>query len=123
VVLMATIEACGRQNRVRVGNVSPHGALIAGDTLPMEDEQVVFSCNSCTVHGRVAWVEGSVAGIQFDNEVSLDELLRALSQHSHVVIKDTRTVDFRRPGFRGNQLTDEERRAVENWIGRPRTSR
>jgi len=31
------------------------------------------------------------------------------------IIKDTRELDFRRPGFKGNQMTDEERKIVEEW--------
>jgi hypothetical protein len=31
-------------------------------------------------------------------------------------------VDFRRPGFRGNQMTDEERKIVEEW-NRPQPKR
>ena len=109
--------------RVRVGNISPHGALIAGEILPMQDEQIVFRCNSCTVRGRVAWVEGRVAGIQFEEDVGLDELLRAVPQHSQMVVKDTRTVNFRRPGLRENHLTDEEQQAVDAWLGRPSPGR
>ena len=116
VALMATIEAGGHHTRVRVRNVSALGALVAGDGLPIEAEPVVFRCNSCTVRGRVAWVEGKLAGIQFDKEVEPHELLRALPQHSHVIIKDSRKLDFRRPGLRGSQLTDEERQALDDWM-------
>jgi hypothetical protein len=33
-----------------------------------------------------------------------------------MVTRDTRNLDFRRPGFRGNQMSDEEREIVAKWV-------
>lgn len=116
VVLMAAIDCAGVRTRVRVTNLSAHGALVIGDPLPAPDCEVAFLSNGVTVQSKVVWVHGRHAGVQFEDPVEPECFLRN-ARHPHPMItKDDRTVDFRRPGFRGNQLNAEERRAVENWI-------
>jgi PilZ domain-containing protein len=119
VVLMAALESGGQCVRTRVANISANGALVAGDSLPREGDVLIFHCNGHFIPSWVAWAKGTHAGIQFDEEIDLAELLRGrdMSRPSPtmMIVKDTRKVDFKRPGFKGNQMTDEERQLVVTW--------
>jgi hypothetical protein len=113
VLLAGFIEGGGVRIRVRVGNQSAHGALLIGDMIPPRDTQVTFHCNGVTVESWVAWVQAPHAGIQFGEPIQPQDLVRNTAVPIQMITKDTRKLDFRRPGFRGNQLTDEERKIVE----------
>ena len=122
VILTATIEDGGARIPVRVSNLSAHGALVIGDGLPAGETQVIFRCNGAAVQSWVAWSRASRAGIQFGNPIQPDALTQRESVPRTAVTKDTRKLDLRRPGFRGNLLTDEERKIVEEW-NRPQPKR
>lgn len=114
VVLIAAIDHGGVRTRVRVINLSAHGALVKGDGLPATGD-VVFLSNGVAVQSKVAWARGRHSGIQFQDPIEPECFLRN-ARHPHPVItKDNRNVDFRRPGFRGNLLNSEEKRVVDNW--------
>ena len=115
VILTATIEQGSARIPVRVSNLSAHGALVIGDRLPEGETQVVFRCNGAAVQCWVAWSRAGRAGIQFGTPVQPDALAHKEAAPRATIIKDTRELDFRRPGFKGNQMTDEERKIVEEW--------
>jgi hypothetical protein len=115
VLLGGTIDCGGTRVKVRVGNLSAHGALLIGNKLPPEATAVTFRCNGATISGWVAWVRGTCVGIDFDEAIDPQDVLRNHANPHLAITRDTRTIDFRRPGFRGNQLTLEERRIVEDW--------
>jgi hypothetical protein len=119
VLLVGAIESDGVRNKVRVSNLSAHGALIAGDMVMSEGTPVNFRCNGLTIQSCVAWIRAPYAGIDFDEPIQPDDLLRNSPVPPQVITRDTRELNFRRPGFRGNQLTDEERKIVEERT-RPR---
>lgn len=121
VLLTATIVDGGRSIPVRVGNLSAHGALVIGKGLPARDAVVTFRCNEAEVAGIVSWAESGRAGIEFDQPIDLSELARKAPPVIETV-KDRREVSYRRPGFRGNQLSEEEQRIVEQFR-RPRSDR
>ena len=114
VMLAATIDAGGAAVPVRVVNLSAHGALVQGDDLPCADTPLSFRCGGLQAAGWMAWLRPPLGGISFDLTVDPNAALQSV-RAAHVVIKDTRARDFRRPGFTGNQLTDEERRILESW--------
>lgn len=114
VMLAATIEAGEACLQVRVVNLSANGALVQGEQLPGDDVPVTFRCGGLEVPGWMAWVRPPLGGINFDMKVNPNAALQSV-RATHMVIRDTRPQDFRRPGFRGNQLTAEQRRIVENW--------
>ncbi len=118
VLLVGIVECPGACSQVRVGNLSRHGALIVGDALPAAGTGVIFRCNGVAIEGCLAWVRAPYAGVDFDEVVQPKKLLRDRPVASPLVTKDTRVLNLRRPGFRGNQLTDEERRFVEDWSRR-----
>ena len=123
VILTAMIEHRGARIPVRVSNLSEHGVLVVGDRLPTGETQIVFHCNGASVQSWVAWSRDGRAGIEFGIPVPPDALTQRGEAVPRVaIVKDTREVDFRRPGFRGNQMTDEERKIVEEW-NRPEPKR
>ena len=115
VILTATIEgAAGAAVRVRIGNLSPFGALVIGDQTLTPETAIILHCNGLAIEGWISWADAGRAGIEFAEEVDPERLTHRETPHT-AIVKDTRQVDFRRPGFRGNQLTDEERKALEDW--------
>lgn len=118
VIMTATIEDGLLSIPVRVGNLSAHGAMIIGDALPPRDAVVTFRCNEVAVAGMIAWTATGRAGIEFANLIDLGQLARKPPPPPAIeTIKDQRDVSHRRPGFRGNQLTEEERRIVDEFHG------
>lgn len=108
VMLAATLKHDASQVRVRIVDLSRHGALITGEFLPAIESCVTLQCGSKAVSGHVTWKIGNQAGINFSHEVNHQGFASKAGTSGDFVVKDTRKVDFRRPGFRGNQLTPEE---------------
>lgn len=115
VLLTAELECEGTRIPVRVANLSAHGALILGEPYFHEDQPVTFRCSGLAAEGWLAWVQPPYAGINFNKPIEPKDILPKARGDSTLVIKDTRTLDFRRPGFRGNQMSQEERQIVEQW--------
>jgi hypothetical protein len=115
VVVNATVESQERRIAVRVSNLSAHGALVVGDGLPPNDTPVTFTINGVTVDSWVAWERDCEAGIQFTDALSPERLLRKPPVAPTVIVKDSRVIDCRRPGLRGNQLTAEEKGILALW--------
>ena len=109
VILAATLDHEGSRNRVRVLDLSRHGALIAGDSMPSVGSVVTLGCGTQAVSGLVAWRKGDQAGLSFDEQVNCQRFGRKAPATSTLLIRDAGSMDFRRPGFRGNQLSPEER--------------
>jgi len=116
VILTATIESAGSSTvRVRVSNLSANGALVIGDEIPKRETPIVFHCNGLAIESWVSWVDAGRAGIAFAEAVEPETLTHREGVPHAAIVRDTRQVDFRRPGFRGNQLSDEEQRALDEW--------
>jgi hypothetical protein len=109
VILAATLNHAGSRGRVRILDLSRHGALIAGKSLPAVGSAVTLGCGTQEVSGLVAWRNGDQVGLSFDEQVNCQRFGRKSPVTSCLLIKDARSMDFRRPGFRGDQLTPEER--------------
>ena len=111
VLLSASIELSGASLPVKLRNLSSEGALIDGDKLPVEASEVVFRKAELRVLGRIAWVEGTRAGLAFSEPLHSELVLR------HVPTPRPRvTSDFRRPGLSSQPLTLEEMRVGECWL-------
>ena len=112
VILTATVEQGSARIRVRVGDLSQHGALIIGGPLLVSEKQIVFCCNGVAIKGWVAWSKGDRAGIEFGAPIEPEAFTQRVERPRPEIIKDSRESDFRRPGFRGNLLTKEQRDIV-----------
>jgi hypothetical protein len=117
VLLSAVVECDGARIPVRVINLSANGVLVACDAPPPADTRVKFQIGGRIVDGWTAWVRLPHAGINFDEPIDPADFLPKSLRTGDLIIRDTRDLDFRRPGFRGNQMTAEERRIVEEWNG------
>jgi hypothetical protein len=115
VILTGTIEHSNSRLPVRIRDVSEHGAQVIGDMLPAPDTRITLRCNGKAVDGWVAWSQGERAGIEFGEPTPPDDLTKRARHPNFGITKDTREIEFRRPGFRGNQLSEEERRIIEEW--------
>lgn len=123
VVLVGMIECGNALLSVRIANLSAHGALVTGDGLPGRDTDVIVRCKGLRIRSRVAWTQAPHAGIQFDHPIRPEDLLPNAPGRPPMIIRDTRELNFRRPGFRGNQMTEEERKLVEEWTRPPESER
>ena len=115
VVLLGTVIQGHASLKVRVSNLSSHGALVTGPNVPAANSEVQFSCNGRCIPSWVAWTSEQYAGLEFAEAIEPSELISSHRPRAVQIVPDTRTLDFRRPGFRGNQLTAEERAMIENW--------
>ena len=116
VLLAASLETeRSPPQSVRIANLSASGALIFGEALPVQDTRIVLVCGIRKIPGHVAWAGEHHAGIAFDNEIDPSEILPKRIQSPLMIIRDERETDFRRPGFRGDQLSAEERQMLEEW--------
>ncbi len=95
---------------MKLRNLSPDGALIEADELPVEGAEVLFRRNDLVVSGRIAWVSGRHAGIAFAKELEPQEVLRNIPKTTPKPLPD-----FKRPGFASRPLTPAERRLIKQW--------
>lgn len=66
VLLHGTLETADRRHDVRIRDVSTHGALLeAAADAPAVGETVTLRCGDTSAEARVAWIDGSRAGIEF----------------------------------------------------------
>jgi len=111
VLLSAVLEANGRALEVKLRNLSADGALVEGDSLPIEGAEIRFKRHELAIGGTVVWVRGNRAGLSFHQLLSPEALLR------HVPTPRPRVVpDFRRPGLTSRPLSPEERVLGSHWI-------
>jgi hypothetical protein len=114
VLLAASIELSGAVIPVKLRNLSTEGALIEGDSLPVEGSEVLFRRNDLSVNSRVAWVHEKQAGVAFNRPIPQEDVLRNIPTPRH-----RRPLDFRRPGFTAREMSPQERRLAESWAWTP----
>lgn len=115
VMLAATIEHKSHEIPVRIVDMSKHGALVSGTQLPPVDSEITLRCGSQSVAGWVAWISDERAGVNFG--VTLPKpFAPSVPNTTHLLIEDGRKSDFRRPGFRGTQMSPQERLFVERLM-------
>jgi hypothetical protein len=76
VFLAAVLYEDSTPHRVRIRNVSIHGALVDGANLPNEGTRVRLERGSLSAHGQVAWVRGDQRGLRFDTSLNVAEWVR-----------------------------------------------
>lgn len=111
--MSAALELSGTSLPVKLRNLSADGALVEGDSLPVEGAEVVFRRQELGVNARVIWVRGGRAGLSFKVSLSPEAVLR------HVPTPKPRVLpEFRRPGL-NTRLNDLDREAAQSWGYRP----
>ncbi|HEU0309761.1 MAG TPA: PilZ domain-containing protein [Sphingomicrobium sp.] len=112
VLMSASLELSGTSVPVKLRNLSAEGALVEADKLPIEGASVLFRKGDLSMPGRVAWVNGRQAGVNFAQNLNPDQLMR------HIPTPRPRVApDFRRTGLKGT-LTAQERQFGEAWVWR-----
>ena len=109
-MLSATLEMGGQAQREILRNLTTGGALVEGTWLPAQGSIVMFERNELRVAARVAWVEGSFAGIAFECPLDRSEILRQVQKP-----REKFEPQFRRPGLACRPLSDADRRMVQMW--------
>ena len=110
VMLSATLEMAGQAQAVVLRNLSEGGALVEGKWLPAQGSMVLFVRNELRVTARVAWVEGTYAGVAFECRLERSEVLRQVPKP-----KEKFEPQFRRPGLACRPLSEADRRMVQMW--------
>lgn len=111
VLLSAVLELSGKALEVKLRNLSADGALVEGDSLPVEGAEIRFRRHELAVNGRVVWVRGNRAGLSFKDQLTPEALLR------HVPTPRPRVIpEFRRPGLGPKPLSPDEQRFGALWV-------
>jgi hypothetical protein len=110
--MSASLELSGTSVPVKLRNLSAEGALVEADKLPIEGASVLFRKGDLSVPGRVAWVNGRQAGVNFAQNLNPDQLMRHIPSPRPRV-----TPEFRRTGLKAT-LTPQERQFGETWVWR-----
>lgn len=97
VLMVAKLATPAREIDVRIRDVSASGARIEGADLPRAGSDVILKRGGFEGFGRVIWVDGNAAGIQFDEPFDETELMLQLKGLSAPTASDPD--QFRRPGF------------------------
>jgi hypothetical protein len=113
VLLAATVELGGAVHDVKLRNLSSEGALIEGAEGLPEYASITFCRKELRVRARIAWVQGKCAGIAFEKPLDAAEVLR------HIPRREAKPLPpqlFARPAVTRHQLSDGERRWIEDWM-------
>ena len=110
VLMTALLETSAQVFEVKLRNLSAEGALVEGETLPVEGADVRFRRNELLVSGKEVWVRGHRAGLSFTEKLTPVALLR------HVPTPRPRVIpDFRRPGLQTRRLSTDEQTLPAHW--------
>ena len=114
VLLAASIELSGTVVPVKLRNLSTEGALVEGDSLPVEGSEVLFRRNDLSVISRLAWVHEKQAGVAFNRPIAPEDVLRNIPKP-----RSRAPLNFRRPALASRALSPDERRLAESWAWTP----
>jgi len=81
VFLSAVLVTPSSSLPVRIRNLSSRGALLDGPGLPVAGVQVQLARGTLRANGQVAWQDGSLAGINFGEEIDVGSWVRR-TEHS-----------------------------------------
>lgn len=109
--MKAVLEVGGRQLDVRLRNLSSDGALVEGTDLPVEGTEILFRKEKLSVPGRIAWTADGRAGVSFAQDLQPEVVLRHVPQP-----RSRMEVSSRRPGLTSSQLSEGEKRYVDEWL-------
>jgi hypothetical protein len=117
VLFAGTLVHDGMVTTVRISDLSRNGALVTGEGLPGPENFVKLKCGNQTVSGWVSWVRENQAGLSFAQEVSQQSFGKTSCNTSQFVkIRGRRDSTYRRPGFRKDELSAEEKRFAEQLL-------
>jgi PilZ domain-containing protein len=72
--VLAVFFTMSQTGKAVVVDVSPTGARLRGESLPMEGEELILSVEKVRTYGTVAWALGDECGISFGEPLAPDSL-------------------------------------------------
>jgi hypothetical protein len=76
VFLSASLVTSSSTSPIRIRNLSAHGALVDGGSLPAAGLAVRLVRGELTISGRIAWQAGDQAGISFQKQIDVHQWVR-----------------------------------------------
>ena len=116
VLLTAKIRTPKGVLDVRLRNLSQNGALLESETLPEVGCELVFERGDTIVPARVAWASNGRFGIEFVEPIEESEVLVHVGRGTRPPSRHEPPSIYRRTGFRGNQLSREDREVAAAWV-------
>lgn len=104
VYIRATVEGTWDPQDALIRDISPSGALVEANLTPPVDTVVQLRCGETLVEGRVAWVDSTRFGLEF-NEALKDGYLM---DQAGSKLKVSAPRDYRRDGSQHNVAASSE---------------
>ena len=113
-MLVAGLERGRAEEKLRIANISPDGALVLGCPGP-RGTVVRLRRGNVELTARVAWTGQEQSGLAFDQPTEVAAMLRPISTPRHRLPRASR-----RPGLKSVPLTEADRRFLEQWAAEGR---
>ena len=81
----ALIWLSGQKHSAQLHNLSCGGAMIQSTAPVRTGNQLLLSCGTIQMTGRVAWVKGGCFGIEFHKPIADEQILRQLDRSEAIV--------------------------------------
>lgn len=108
VMFAGTLERLDHAVPVRVVDLSPNGATVAGGDLPQRDERVELHRNGKKVRGRITWESNDRAGIHFEEACDALGPLRPIASPM-----PSYKEPCRRPSLKPERVSKAEQASIE----------
>ena len=115
-MLVASLELPDRSQPVRLRNLSEGGALVESAGIVERDCDILFRRNDLEVLAQVVWINGPFVGIAFKERIDRKVVLRHMPPSA---ARPTLPPLFKRPGLRSHQISSEEKKWIDHWVGSP----
>jgi len=119
VLLAAKVRGSHGEINVRLRNLSQTGALLetSAEKIPPCGANAVFERGSTIVASKVAWVNGTRFGVQFNDPIEESEVLVHVGKQAYKPDPKA-SVTFRRTGFVNPKLSPTEQKIAQAWVKR-----
>jgi len=94
VLLIVTLSAGGRSHAVRIRNLSAHGALLEGASLPRSGLSAHLRRGSLDVSGTIAWSDAAHCGMRFDGAIDIKDWVKRVGSEQQSAM-DAAIADMR----------------------------
>jgi len=83
----ALILLAGQRHSAQLHNLSCGGAMIQSAAPVGSCDQIVLSCGTIDVDGRVVWVKDGCFGVEFHTPIADEQILRQLHRSDAIVTR------------------------------------
>lgn len=110
VAFVAAIGSGPSSETIKLRNMSPIGALVEGEMLPIPGSRVRLLRNDLPLMGHVVWVQGKRGGIRFEEPANFTAYLRNVPSP-----RARPQLVSKRPGLKSTPLSHSDRCIMERW--------